>query len=202
MWLRTDETNEAIKSLYKTHQFVLEIHEDAYNWKWVIIALHNSTQAFMVLALKGTASFNVCKNWKKFLDAMLSGDDYPELRMEIFQNLYRYIKSEDSMKIGVSSKNFLASMETDYAMKKLNEIRNNFIHFVLSHWSLEISMLPGLCKAVLCVIEFLILESGNIRFYTNYELEKASLSKLISDIRKELETLEKDYITSITDSFS
>ena len=49
-----------------------------------MIALHNSTQAFMVLALKGTASFNVCKNKKKFLDAMLSGDGYPDLRMEKF----------------------------------------------------------------------------------------------------------------------
>ncbi|MGB5101269.1 MAG: hypothetical protein WBN94_11810 [Methanothrix sp.] len=89
MWLRTDETNEAIKSLNKTHQFVLQIHEDAYNWKWVIIALHNSTQAFMVLALKGTASFNVCKYKGKFLDAMLSGDDYPELRMDNFLDLYK-----------------------------------------------------------------------------------------------------------------
>lgn len=97
------------------------------------------------------------------------------------------------MKIGIGSKKFLASMETDYAMKTLNEIRNNFIHFIPSHWSLEISMLPGLCKSVLYVIEFLILESGNIRFYTNNELEKASLSKLISMIRIELEKLENEY---------
>ena len=110
-------------------------------------------------------------------------------------DLYKYIKSEDRMKIGIDSKNFLASKETDYAMKTLNEIRNNFIHFVPSHWSLEISMLPELCKSVLCVIEFLILESGNIRFYTNYELEKESLSKLISEIRKELEKLENECIT-------
>ena len=112
-----------------------------------------------------------------------------------FMDLYKYIKSEDRMKIGIDSKNFLASKETDYAMKTLNEIRNNFIHFVPSHWSLEISMLPELCKSVLCVIEFLILESGNIRFYTNYELEKESLSKLISEIRKELEKLENECIT-------
>ena len=196
MWLQTDETNEAIKSLDKTLQFLLQIHEDAYNWKWVMIALHNSTQAFMVLSLKGTASFNVCKNKEKFLDAMFSGGDYPELRMYNFLDLYKYIKSEDRMKIGVRSKNFLASTETDFAMKTLNEIRNKFIHYVPSHWSLEISMLPGLCKSVLCVIEFLILESGNIRFYTNHELEKTSLSELILEIRNELDELENEYIMS------
>ena len=83
MWLRTDEIDEAIKSLHKTHQFVLEVHEDIYNWKWVIIALHNSTQAFMVLALKGTASINLCSNREKFLKAMFSGNDYPNLHMNL-----------------------------------------------------------------------------------------------------------------------
>jgi hypothetical protein len=195
MWLRTDERNEAIKSLHKTHQFVLEAHEDNYNWKWVIIAIHNSAQAFMILALKGTASFNVCSNREKFLEAMSFGNDYPELRMQYFLDLYRDIKSKERMNQGVSSKKFLASPETDQALKALNELRNKFIHFVPSNWSLEVSALPEICKSTLSVIEFLILESGNIRFYNNDELEKARLSKLISEIKVELEKLRIDYST-------
>ena len=31
LWLRTDERNEAIESLHKTHQFILEIQEDDYD---------------------------------------------------------------------------------------------------------------------------------------------------------------------------
>ena len=193
MWLRTDETNEAIKSLHKTYQFILQIHEDGYNWKWAIIALHNSTQAFMVLALKGTASLNVCKNREKFIDAIRSGDDYPELRMENFLVLYKGIKSHDRMKMNINSKNLAASMDIDNAMNKLNEIRNKFIHYVPSHWSLETSMLPGLFRSILFVIEFLIRESGNVRFYTNDELEKTRLSKLISDMRNELDVIESEH---------
>ena len=66
-WMRTDERNEAIKSLHKTYQFILEIREDNYNWKWAIISLHNSAQAFMVLSLKGTANFNVIREPENYL---------------------------------------------------------------------------------------------------------------------------------------
>jgi hypothetical protein len=149
----------------------------------------------MVLALKGTASFNVCSKREKFLEAMFSGNDYPELYMQKYLDRYNEIKSEERMNQGFSSKNFLASMETDRAMKSLNKFRNKFIHFIPSKWNLEISELPEICKSTLYVIEFLIFESGNIRFYNNDELEKARLSKLILEIKVELEKLGNDYST-------
>ena len=74
----------------------------------------------------------------------------------------------------------------------LNEFRNNFIHFIPCRWSLELAMLPGIFKQVLSVIEFLILESGNIRFYGN-EDGKECLSELIEKIRAELSKLESKY---------
>lgn len=193
IWMQIDERSEAIKSLRKTHQFLLEIHEDAYNWKWAIIALHNSTQAFMVLALKGTASLNVCKNRRKFVEAMNSGNELPALLMENFLNLYQDIKSLDRMSQNIYSRNLLTSDETDYHMKTLNEFRNTFIHFIPCNWSLGISTLPYLVNSVLNVIEFLVFESGNVRFYSNEELEKANINKLISEIRMELEKLKAYY---------
>jgi len=60
------------------HQFILEVQEDDYNWKWAIIALHNSTQAFMVLALQGTSPLNVIKDPQKSFDAIQNGTDYLE----------------------------------------------------------------------------------------------------------------------------
>lgn len=192
-WLRTDERLEATKSLQKAYQFLLEVHEDPYNWKWAIIALHNSVQAFMVLALMGTASLNVCKNRGKFFEAMNNGNDLPELYMERFLVLYKDIKNTARMNQNIEIKIFLASEEMDYYMKTLNEFRNNFIHYVPCNWSLGISTLPELSKSVLNVIEFIVLESGNVRFYLDDELEKANLRELISEIRKELEKLEIEY---------
>lgn len=95
-WLHADERKEAINSLEKTYQFLLEIHEDVYNWKWVIIALHNnSIQAFMVLALQGTTSLNVINKPEKSLDAILNGKEYPKEYLLKFSELYKHIKSED-----------------------------------------------------------------------------------------------------------
>ena len=172
IWLQINERSEAIKSLHKTHQFLLETHEDAYNWKWVMIALHNSTQAFMVLALMGTASLNVCKNRREFVEAMNSGNERPKLSMENFLHLYRGIKSTDRMNQNIYSKTFSASKETDYHMETLNEFRNTFIHFKPCNWSLGISTSPDLANSVLDVIEFLVLGSGNVRFYDDDELKK------------------------------
>lgn len=97
IWLRTDERKEAVNSLEKTYQFLLEVHEDPFNWKWVIIALHNATQAFMVLALMGTASLNVIKYREKWFEAIRLGNEYPKQQSLLnFLKLYNDIKFEES----------------------------------------------------------------------------------------------------------
>jgi len=188
MWMRTDERKEGIESLHKTYQFILEIHEDNYSWKWAIISLHNSAQAFMVLSLKGTANFNIIKEPEKFFDAIQNGKKCPRQYLLNFCKLYKNVKSQKKM-----GKNYPGSKESDCAMEILNEIRNNFIHFIPCNWSIELLMLPGIFKQVLSVIEFLILESGNVRFYDNDEDEKKCLSELIEKIRAELNQLESEY---------
>ncbi|RQW78034.1 MAG: hypothetical protein EHM14_12990 [Methanothrix sp.] len=194
MWLRTNERNEAIRSLYKTHQFILETHQDIYNWKWVIISLHNSAQAFMVLALKGTAALNVINNPKKTLDAIYGKREYPKESLKVFLNLYADIKSYECMNLNINSKFFAGTNETDEAMERLNQFRNKFIHFIPCSWSIEIDGFPKLCNDVISILEFLIFESGNVRFYEDDEIQKTKLSVLISEIRRELEILQNEYI--------
>ena len=192
IWLRADERMEAINSLEITYYFILEVHNDPYNWKWIMIALHNATQAFMVLALQGTASLNVVKNREKWFEAIRLGNEYPKQQQKLlnFLDLYKDIKSKDRMMQNIYSECFSGSEEIDESMRTLNELRNNFIHFIPSNWSLEIVWLPVICKQVLLVVEFLILESGNVSFYDNDEFEKANLAELITRIRNELKRLE------------
>jgi len=190
-WLRIDERKEAVNALEKTYRFILETHEDPYNWKWVIIALHNSTQAFMVLALMGTASLNVIKEKEKWLKAIQLGTEYPERQKLLnFLKLYKDFKSKNCMMQNTYCKFFPDSKKIDESMEKLNDIRNNFVHFIPCNWSIEIALFPEVCKQVLLFVDFLIHESGNVRFYYNDESEKADLAKLIAKIRSELEMLE------------
>lgn len=191
IWLRTNERKEAVNSLEKTYQFLLEVHEDPYNWKWVIIALHNATQAFMVLALMGTASLNVIKYREKWFEAIRLGNEYPKQQSLLnFLKLYNDIKLKNRMMQNISSKLFLCSEEIDGSMEKINELRNNFIHFIPCSWSIEIALFPEICKQVLSVVEFLILESGNVRFYDDDEFEKVNLAELITKMKSVLGELE------------
>ena len=58
-FLETDCIIESINALDMTDRTIRRVTDDIYEWKWVVIALHNAVQAFMVLALKGSNSFNV-----------------------------------------------------------------------------------------------------------------------------------------------
>lgn len=147
----------------------------------------------MVLALMSTAYLNVIKDREKRFEAIRLGNEYPKQQFLLdFLKLYNDIKLKNCMMQNTSSKSFLCSEEIDGSIEKINELRNNFIHFIPCNWSIEIALFPEICRQVLSVVEFLILESGNVRFYDNDDLKKANLAELITKIKSVLEELEID----------
>ena len=54
LYLSTNERKEAVDAIEMTARFLEEAKENPDRWKWVMIALLNAVQAFMVLALQGT----------------------------------------------------------------------------------------------------------------------------------------------------
>jgi hypothetical protein len=50
-WLRTDEREDAVRSLEWAASFANDVESDPHVWKWQLVALHNAVQGFMVLAL-------------------------------------------------------------------------------------------------------------------------------------------------------
>jgi hypothetical protein len=59
-----DELTDAAFSLQMVQELLPKAQEDAQYWKWVIVALHNSLQGFMVLALKRSSSLNIMQDGK------------------------------------------------------------------------------------------------------------------------------------------
>lgn len=59
--LRTNEHNEAIAALEFVAELMSRVNQNLYLWKWIVIALHNAVQAYMVLALKGTSPARVVR---------------------------------------------------------------------------------------------------------------------------------------------
>jgi len=96
-WLRTDETSEAVLGLEMVSEQLYKIRNNHYHWKWAIIALHNSFQGFMVLALQGSNGLNIVTD-KCSKEWLLAYEQkcclYPERKLEPFLGLYKRIKSK------------------------------------------------------------------------------------------------------------
>lgn len=61
---------------------------------------------------------------------------YPEERMDIFLSLYEKIKSDVVCRYTGSTR-FVPDPRHDESMRKLNQQRNDFIHFLPKVWSVE-----------------------------------------------------------------
>jgi hypothetical protein len=188
-WIRTDETLEAVLSLEMVVEQLAKIPNSQHYWKWAVVALHNSLQGFMVLSLQGTNNLNAltdecAKEW--LLAYEQRSGLYPEPKLESFLGLYKRIKSE-RMLLHAIGKRFQPKGNQTNSVKKINELRNDFIHFVPKNWSLEISGLPAIFHDCISIIEFLAFECGNVVWYDEV-LEKRT-RVIIAQIKKQLVTL-------------
>lgn len=182
-WLETDERREAVKALEMTAKMLSLVRDDEYYWKWVIIGLHNALQALFVVAVSGSAGFGAIepKQVGKWLRVYRSGKgEYPSLKLMGFVPLYEKVKG--SFRLSVPQ-------DVDKSLKRLNDFRNEFMHFTPKGWALELDGLPGLLRNSLRVVESLISgERPGIWGHDNTEAEQVqanyaevavSLSRLV-----------------------
>ena len=190
-WLRTDELEESVSALRMMRDTALKVEYDVYQWKWIIIASHNALQGFMVLALRNGNNLTVMhdKLAGKWLEAYRADKPLPEERLDSFPNLYKKIKGEDMERL-IMSRRFTATAEQDRCVKKLQELRNEFIHFIPKGWSLEVSGLPSLCLAIIEIIEFLGWESLNVLWQ---EGQREEAESIISELKMTLDGINDQY---------
>lgn len=163
--LRTNEHEEAVRSLEWAEVQARTIATDPYNWKWVIISLHNAVQGFMVLALwNGNGLLSLTpKAAAKWLEAYKNNIPFPADRLDKFLNLYE--KAKDSYNFSyIGSTAFVPGPTHDMSFKYLNDFRNEFIHFTPKGWSLLLPGLPKMALDVLDLIQFFGWESSSIHW--------------------------------------
>ena len=168
-WLETDESQEAVLALQLVSEQLahLEATGNSHYWIWIIVALHNALQGFMVLALRGSNNINVLTEdcAQEWLAAYERNDGkYPEQRLDNFLNLYKKIKSKP-MRMYDNSRVFQPSGTQGRSVKKLNALRNDFVHFVPNGWAIEISDLTQIVNDCLNIISFLAFDCGNILWH-------------------------------------
>lgn len=173
-YFRTNHFGEAVAAIEAVADFSASVVTDPYRWKWVVVAVHGTVQAFMVLALhRGSGLLAMPdKRRDEWLKKYRAGEPLPADRMDSFLNLYDKVKTEAA--VGwVHSKPFASGESHDESMRKLNEIRNEFIHFMPKVWALELAGLPSICLECLAVARFLHGEGGNILWHKAEQRERA-----------------------------
>lgn len=191
-YLRTDHWIDAVASLEAAQEFCARITLDEHRWKWVLIAIHSTVQGFMALALEHGNGLLVLRDdiRTKWLKAHESGEPYPEEKMDFFLSLYKKIKSDDVCRY-YGSKKFIAEPSHDYSMKKLNELRNDYIHFRPKGWSIELAGLPSVALNCLDVAKFLAFDSFTIIWHDGELRTRAEQS--FDVVQAELKVIEALY---------
>jgi len=194
-WLTTDVCEEAVAAVEMTAEMAKRLPQDKYAWKWVVLSLHDALQGFMVLALsQGNGLLaSTEKSREKWLEAYRKGEKFGDERLDSFPNLYKKIKSE-AMIAYVNSGRFEPSETQDWAVNKLNELRNNFVHFLPRTWMIEISGLPQICLDCLGIIQFLAWESGNILLHKEPLRDRAK--RAMTDSRETFTELDSEFTQS------
>jgi hypothetical protein len=151
--IRTDQFEEAIRSLEHACNHILNVCSDAYEWKWILLSLHAAAQSVMTLALQDGNGFQALSgdSFNKWNKAHIADTDYPKDFLDHFLSLYTKCKNDNSFHI-IGALAFNATNNHDDSFFKLNEYRNRFIHFNQQLWMIEDEEFPCICIDVLDLI--------------------------------------------------
>lgn len=194
-FLCTDESEEAISALEMVTEALVGVEGDLYRWKWAIIALHSAVQGFLVLALKGSAGLDVLTKdeARVWTEAVKRGEPRPGNRLDTYLNLYKKSKGKRMLKY-VHSRPFKPTGTQSTSIKKLNSLRNEFVHFIPKGWLLEVSGLPQIFDDCLALVAFLGWESNNVIWYKDENKKRAA--KALGSAQKVVAALAGTYSDS------
>jgi hypothetical protein len=187
-YYRTGLFEDAIVSLSRCQEEVSRFRVDPHALKWVLLSLHSTIQGFMALVLEqgNGLSLMTAKDAKAWLEAHDQRKPHPQSsRMDTFLNLYKKIKQTEMM-VGMIGAEPFKPNGHDAHMKSLNSLRNDFIHFTLSGWSIEVSGLNGLIEQMMDIVDFC---HRSILFpwqrYNNADKYRSEIQSSVSRIRTE-----------------
>jgi hypothetical protein len=168
MYLRTDEESEAANAMEMAAQFASGVAADLHLWRWVIIALHNAAQGIMVLSLRhGNGLLALSdESYAEWMAAYERNETPPAEKLDSYLNLYKKVKHREWGEVGGNTR-FVPNGTEGGDIKRLNSLRNEFIHFTPKGWSLEVDGLPRICLATGRLISFLALETTNILWHAS-----------------------------------
>jgi hypothetical protein len=183
-WLHTDEKADLVASLALLEVALVQTTKDVAAWKWAVIATHSALQSAMACHLGSLGnSFLVAK--QEDAEAWLP---YPEMMMDSFLNLYDKLKHQE-----IYGYKFIPRGTQGRSIKKMNEYRNEFVHFMPKGWSLQVSGLPNMCKDCLDIVYELDQHTLNVRWQDDFQ--RSSFRTLLNSCLEKIKRLKVEYST-------
>lgn len=189
----TDTQQDVIESLQTALEYCERAASDPQKWKWFVIALHSAVQGAMVMVLERGNGLQAltARSREQWLRAYEAKKDLPEVYLNYFMELYQDIRTDAALTY-VHSEKFQARKHHDASMRKLNDLRNNWIHFAPKTWSIEALYVIRAARPVVEVLGFLLTKSQAF-FWNNPRLAEVArtLLELLSAKLERLETIEE-----------
>lgn len=194
-YISTDSSTECVDGLRHISELLDTVFEYANNWRWVIFALHNTVQNFMVITLRDSSGTNILKKniqadyYNSFRDETIKR---PVEKLDYFLNLYKNTKNPDEMKKYMGSTHFVPTKRQDESIEKLNFIRNEFTHFVPKGYLAHISGMPEILDDCMDYIDFLAFKSFHLPFHRKKD-EKLT-KKYIEEIKEKTNNIRRIFV--------
>ena len=187
-YLRTDEREDLISSLKLVDLSCQQLAADLQYWKWTLVGVHSSLQAAMVFHLSFGNDLLVArpKDAERWLEAYHGDEDYPDMHMDYFMDLYSKTKSEEVLGFRIT-----IDEHQDDSVRRLLNLRNDFIHFMPKGWSIQLAGLPRICLDALDVVSR--IAQGPIQMRWGDDDQKARFQDLMVACSHQLATLKGRY---------
>ena len=129
------------------------------------------------------------KQEKAWREAYAEGNALPTDQEKLlpFLDLYDKIKRRGMLEYS-SAERFVPQGSQGRSMKKLNFIRNEFVHFTPKGWVLELSGAPRIAIDCLDVAEFLVKLSNRFMIFTSFK--EGEMLGLIEELKKGFAAIE------------
>lgn len=180
-FIRTDTAEDAVSSFELASIFLLQAQSDLRYWKWFILACHAGVQGTFALALEGGNGLLVQKAgvMQKTLAAFASHVTPPLPHMDNFTRLYKKVQVGEHLRSS-DVRPVSATTESDAAISNLDELRDEYMHFNVKGWSIDLAVIRTSALECINVAAFLINQPGAVLWHeANHEHRaKAALSSL------------------------
>jgi hypothetical protein len=164
-WLRTDEHADVVASFDLLGIVSPLLLRHPPMWKWLIVGAHSALQGAIVCALSGSAGIGAleAKLQAAMLERMQSDTGvWPRERLAPFPVLLKWARDARRMAEFAGKPLTLTAAERK-DLAKLNKLRNKFVQFTPTGWSIESTGLPRIVLTALEKAEHLMLNHPSAR---------------------------------------